>query len=186
MLQLEESSQEEHADAVRCQARLQHLQKLGGPAKDEVIDWNRKRLNRLLVDHLLHSGHYKSAEALSSESHIEVQFSYNAHACNNDLASTLHARSAKPDQLAVALLGNVQELVDLHVFAGARKVVADLRQHDCTAALVWCEEHKGRLKKGKNKLEFRLRMQVSFYKISILQTMVCILCLLKIAARCCG
>lgn len=55
----------------------------------------------------------------------------------------------------------MQELVDLHVFAGAQKVVADLRQHDCTAALMWCEEHRGRLKKGKNKLEFRLRMQVS-------------------------
>ena len=50
--------------------------------------------------------------------------------------------------------------MDLHVFAGARKVVADLRQHDCTAALAWCEEHKGRQKKGKNKLEFKLRMQV--------------------------
>lgn len=100
LLQLEESSQEEHADAVRCQARLQHLQKLGGPAKDEVIDWNRKRLDRLLVDHLLHSGHYKSAEALSSESHIEVQISNNPHASNNDLACTLRAKSAKPDQLA--------------------------------------------------------------------------------------
>ena len=82
ILQLEESSQEEHADAVRCHARLQHLQKLGGPAKDEVIDWNRKRLDRMLVDHLLHSGHYKSAEALSSESHIEVQFPCNIHPRN--------------------------------------------------------------------------------------------------------
>ncbi|KAL3142832.1 hypothetical protein ABBQ38_003125 [Trebouxia sp. C0009 RCD-2024] len=119
---LAESSQEERADAVRCQARLQHLQNLGTPAKDGVIDWNRKRLDRLVVDHLLHSGHYKSAEALSTQGHIE-------------------------------------DLVDLHVFAGAQKIVADLRQHDCTAALVWCEEQKGRLKKGRNKLEFRLRMQ---------------------------
>ena len=76
--QLEDSSQEESADAVRCQARLQHLQKLGTPAKDGVIDWNRKRLDRLLVDHLLHSGYYKSAEALSSEGHIEVQSVCNA------------------------------------------------------------------------------------------------------------
>lgn len=75
------------------------------------------------------------------------------------------------------MFGNVQDLVDLHVFAGARKVVADLRQHDCTAALVWCEEHKGRLKKGKNKLEFRLRMQVSFCKMQTLQKFGRILCL---------
>ena len=72
MLQLEENSQEKQADVVRCQARLQHLQKLGAPAKDEVVDWNRKRLDRLLVDHMLHSGHFKSAEALSSESQIQV------------------------------------------------------------------------------------------------------------------
>ena len=80
----------------------------------------------------------------------------------------------------------MQELVDLHIFAGARKVVADLRQHDCTAALVWCEEHKGRLKKGKNKLEFRLRMQVSFYKIWILQNLGCLLCLSVTPAKCRG
>lgn len=73
LLQLAESSQEERADAIRCQARLQHLQKLGTPAKDGVIDWNRKRLDRLIVDHLLHSGYYKSAEALSTQGHIEVQ-----------------------------------------------------------------------------------------------------------------
>ncbi|DBA81972.1 hypothetical protein WJX77_005110 [Trebouxia sp. C0004] len=119
---LDENNQEEEADAIRCQARLQHLQKLGAPAKDEVINWNRKRLDRLLVDHLLHSGYYNAAELLTSES-------------------------------------NIKDLVDLHVFAGAQKVVADLKHHDCTAALAWCEEHRSRLKKGKNKLEFRLRMQ---------------------------
>ena len=57
----------------------------------------------------------------------------------------------------------LQALVDLHVFADAQKVVADLRQHDCTAALAWCEQNRGRLKKGKNPLEFRLRMQVGFH-----------------------
>lgn len=119
---LDESSHDEEADALRCQARLQHLQKLGVPAKDEVINWNRKRLDRLLVDHLLHSGYYNSAETLTNQS-------------------------------------NIQELVDLHVFTGAQKVVADLKQHDCTAALAWCEDNRSRPKKGKNKLEFRLRMQ---------------------------
>lgn len=89
------------------------------------------------------------------------------------LACTLQAVSAKPHQPASTLADTVliwlpsQELVDLHVFAGARKVVADLRQHDCTAALAWCEEHKGRLKKGKNKLEFKLRMQVRMFKMTM-------------------
>ncbi len=51
--------------------------------------------------------------------------------------------------------------MDLHVFIGAQKVVTDLREHDCSAALAWCEENRSRLKKGKNKFEFRLRMQAS-------------------------
>jgi hypothetical protein len=71
-MQLDENNQEEEADAIRCQARIQHLQKLGAPAKDEVINWNRKRLDRLLVDHLLHSGYYNAAELLTSESNIKV------------------------------------------------------------------------------------------------------------------
>ena len=58
---------------MRCQARLQHLYKLGVPAKDEVINWNRKRLDRLLVDHLLHSGYYNSAETLTNQSNIQVR-----------------------------------------------------------------------------------------------------------------
>ncbi|DBB16480.1 TPA: hypothetical protein ACH3X3_014757 [Trebouxia sp. C0006] len=68
---LDENNQEEEADAIRCQARIQHLQELGAPAKDEVINWNRKRLDRLLVDHLLHSGYYNAAELLTSESNIK-------------------------------------------------------------------------------------------------------------------
>ena len=71
-MQLDENNQEEEADAIRCQARIQHLQKLGAPAKDEVINWNRKRLDRLLVDHLLHGGYYNAAELLTSESNIKV------------------------------------------------------------------------------------------------------------------
>ncbi len=71
-MQLDENNQAEEADAIRCQARIQHLQKLGAPAKDEVINWNRKRLDRLLVDHLLHSGYYNAAELLTSESNIKV------------------------------------------------------------------------------------------------------------------
>ena len=63
----------------------------------------------------------------------------------------------------------MQELVDLHVFVGAQKVVSDLRQHDCTAALAWCEENKARLKKGKNRLEFRLRLQA---RTGFLQSML--------------
>lgn len=70
--QLDEANQAEEADALRCQARLQHLQQAGPPPKDGVISWNRGRLDRLLVDHMLHSGFYQTATCLTSDSHIQV------------------------------------------------------------------------------------------------------------------
>ncbi len=163
VMQLDENNQEEEADAIRCQARIQHLQKLGAPAKDEVINWNRKRLDRLLVDHLLHSGYYNAAELLTSESNIKVHLKSGRNSLlEAHLLALCHADRHQESccvvkALMVKLL--MQDLVDLHVFAGAQKVVSDLKHHDCTAALAWCEEHRSRLKKAKNKLEFRLRMQ---------------------------
>ena len=53
----------------------------------------------------------------------------------------------------------LQELVDMHVFMEARAVMDGLRQHDCTAALAWCQENQTKLKKIKSKLEFKLRVQ---------------------------
>ena len=82
----------------------------------------------------------------------------------------------------------LQDLVDLHVFAGAQRVVADLRSHDCTAALAWCDEHRSRLKKGKNKFEFRLRMQARLNSGNIcamleLCTHACLCCQLFVTSR---
>ncbi len=56
---------------------------------------------------------------------------------------------------------SVQDLVDVHLFAGAQAIVQALEQHDCKPALAWCELHQPRLRKLKSKLEFRLCLQVS-------------------------
>lgn len=53
-----------------------------------------------------------------------------------------------------------QPLVELHIFAGAQRVVEALRAHDCGLALAWCEEHRARLRKARSRLEFKLRVQV--------------------------
>ena len=53
-----------------------------------------------------------------------------------------------------------QGVVDVHIFESSRRVVERLRQHDCGAALAWCEENRAKLRKSKSKLEFRLRVQV--------------------------
>jgi hypothetical protein len=54
-------SQQEAGDALRCKARLEHLQQLGAPGKGSVVAWNKQRLDRLLVDHMLRSGNQASA-----------------------------------------------------------------------------------------------------------------------------
>lgn len=55
-------SQQEAGDAMRCKARLQHLKQLGCPGSSgSVVLWNKQRLDRLLVDHMLRSGSHSSA-----------------------------------------------------------------------------------------------------------------------------
>lgn len=61
---LSDVSQQEAGDALRCKARLEHLQQLGAPGKGSVVAWNKQRLDRLLVDHMLRSGNQASAGML--------------------------------------------------------------------------------------------------------------------------
>ena len=63
----------EAGDLQRCRARLAHLAELGPAPKDGALDWSRRRLDRILVDHLLRTGNYDSALQLASESGIQVR-----------------------------------------------------------------------------------------------------------------
>lgn len=58
---LTDVSQQEAGDTFRCKARLEHLQQLGAPGKGSVVAWNKQRLDRLLVDHMLRTGNQASA-----------------------------------------------------------------------------------------------------------------------------
>lgn len=49
-------SKAELDEAQRCKARLEHLKAIGSPGKNNAIAWNKGRLDRILVDHLLRSG----------------------------------------------------------------------------------------------------------------------------------
>ena len=66
---LADVSKAEKDEAHRCRARLEHLHQRGLPAKDQVIEWNKARLERLMVEHLLRSGYAESAGLLVSEAH---------------------------------------------------------------------------------------------------------------------
>jgi macrophage erythroblast attacher len=61
----------EGQEASRCRQRLSHLQALGPPPKDGVIEWAKGRQDRVLVDHLLRSGHYDTAAQLAGEAGAE-------------------------------------------------------------------------------------------------------------------
>lgn len=70
--QLDDLAGVEAAELGRCCARLAHLLDIGLPRKDALLDWNRRRLDRLLVDHLLRRGYLATALQLAQESGIEV------------------------------------------------------------------------------------------------------------------
>jgi hypothetical protein len=55
---------------------------------------------------------------------------------------------------------SVQGLTDEHIFMEAQPIVSSLFMRDCGPALAWCQANKAKLKKGKSKLEFKLRTQV--------------------------
>ena len=69
---LEATSLSEREDLGRCRARLQHLRELGAPSKDAQVEWNRRRIDGLLVDHMLRGGYNQAAAALATSSGIEV------------------------------------------------------------------------------------------------------------------
>lgn len=71
-LQCDEAAQFEEQDANRCRARLQHLKDAGAPPKDSVIEWNRPRLDRLLVDHLMRTGRLSTALQLAEQTELKV------------------------------------------------------------------------------------------------------------------
>jgi macrophage erythroblast attacher len=72
LVQLEDISEVEGRELASCQARLQHLRNLGPAPKEGQVEWNRRRIDTLLVDHMLRSGHNRAAKALAAEAGIQV------------------------------------------------------------------------------------------------------------------
>eukprot|EP00798_Chlamydomonas_sp_ICE-L_P023017 gene23017-30210_t len=145
---LADASITEKEEAGRCKARLEHLKSIGRPDKNHVIAWNKQRLDRILVDHMLRSGQQGAAKLLIDRGGIKelVDSSIFEHAWKG-VAKLLINR------------GGINELVDSSIFEHAWKVVEALKSHSCTEALRWCEENHSRLKRTNCKLEFQLRIQ---------------------------
>ncbi|GIL58864.1 hypothetical protein Vafri_13831 [Volvox africanus] len=69
-------SRTEADDCARCKARLEHLSAIRPGQEPGVglglISWTRQRLDILLVDHMLRSGHYDTANRLATSSGISL------------------------------------------------------------------------------------------------------------------
>lgn len=72
--QLEESGRMENLQAQRCRARLDHLESMD---VENLSDWNRTRLKRILVDYMLRMSYYDTATKFAESSNIEVIWPWN-------------------------------------------------------------------------------------------------------------
>lgn len=111
---MENLHEEEKRIQIQSRKRIQHLETLHqipNLADVKYDQWSRVRLDRLLVDYMLRSGHVESAKALAREKDIE-------------------------------------DLVDLSVFAQCQRIADSLRHGETKDALQWCGENKAALKKS--------------------------------------
>lgn len=66
----DESVSEELEAAMVCKRRLEHLKEHSLPSNQGSI-WNKKRLDRMLVEHFLRCGYYNTALKLATQAQIE-------------------------------------------------------------------------------------------------------------------
>eukprot|EP01026_Neomeris_dumetosa_P014724 TRINITY_DN1541_c0_g2_i1.p1 TRINITY_DN1541_c0_g2~~TRINITY_DN1541_c0_g2_i1.p1 ORF type:complete len:394 (-),score=35.18 TRINITY_DN1541_c0_g2_i1:376-1557(-) len=119
----EGNNQAEADDCRRLEARWKYIQQVFSTDYTSYIEWNKARLNRLILDYLLRQGFVNISTKMAEKY-------------------------------------NLSELVETHIFNGAQRIIQSLKKHDCGPALEWCTQNRGKLKKIKSVLEFKLHMQV--------------------------
>uniref|UniRef100_A0A3B4D5A2 E3 ubiquitin-protein transferase MAEA n=1 Tax=Pygocentrus nattereri TaxID=42514 RepID=A0A3B4D5A2_PYGNA len=71
-----ESIQAEDESAKLCKRRIEHLKEHSSDQPANVSVWKRKRMDRMMVEHLLRCGYYNTAVKLARQSGIEVGLLY--------------------------------------------------------------------------------------------------------------
>lgn len=75
-LQAAESIQAEDESAKLCKRRIEHLKEHSSDQPASVNLWKKKRMDRMMVEHLLRCGYYNTAVKLARQSGIEVPSSF--------------------------------------------------------------------------------------------------------------
>lgn len=147
---LDDTSAAERGDAQRCVARLEHMRDLGRPDRDAHIQWNRGRVDRLLVDYMLRGGNLLAAIELArragltelTDLHIfsnthAVLVSLQQHTCGEALAwCESNAARLRKARSPLEFRLRVQEYVELlrqgkvdEGIAYARRYLAPWAEH---------------------------------------------------------
>ncbi|KAI1887429.1 hypothetical protein AGOR_G00190200 [Albula goreensis] len=66
-----ESIQAEDESAKLCKRRIEHLKEHSSDQPTAATTWKRKRMDRMMVEHLLRCGYYNTAVKLAQQSGIE-------------------------------------------------------------------------------------------------------------------
>lgn len=67
-----ESIQAEDESAKLCKRRIEHLKEHSSDQPAPANMWKKKRMDRMMVEHLLRCGYYNTAVKLARQSGIEV------------------------------------------------------------------------------------------------------------------
>lgn len=67
-----ESIQAEDESAKLCKRRIEHLKEHSSDQPAAANMWKKKRMDRMMVEHLLRCGYYNTAVKLARQSGIEV------------------------------------------------------------------------------------------------------------------
>nr|GMC94141.1 protein MAEA homolog [Ipomoea batatas]GMC98221.1 protein MAEA homolog [Ipomoea batatas]GME10312.1 protein MAEA homolog [Ipomoea batatas] len=90
---LEESGRMENLQAQRCRARLDHLESMD---VENLSDWNRTRLKRILVDYMLRMSYYDTATKFAESSNIEDLVDIDVFLEAKKVIDALHYKEVAP------------------------------------------------------------------------------------------
>lgn len=171
---LADVKRQEADEAMRCKYRLEHLNLLGKPGRGSVIPWSKKRLDRILVDHMLRSGQHQSATRLAQETgseqlcdlHIfadarKVVDSLQQHDCSAAVAWCAENRARlKKIKSSLEFKLRLQEFIELVRKDQRLAAVAYARQH----LAPWAPQHMAELQRALATLAFTSTTKVGCYK----------------------
>ncbi|CAB3988064.1 macrophage erythroblast attacher-like [Paramuricea clavata] len=76
--------------------RLEHLKEHADERKSSMLVWKKKRLDRMLVDHLLRAGYYETAGRLAADAQIEELVDVDLFVTANRVEKALEDHNAAP------------------------------------------------------------------------------------------